>query len=227
VEGSGYLIYHLDGNKLGVEVIPSLCRDSVAAAIGTDLIRWAESGGARDCLLPVLGGDTTLIFLSLTSLVWLYDPTSKKSPDNSFIAANIQIPPGKPIGTSNVCYPNVTVEVAKAHESWDQLLPDAAGKHFSATTGVMAYVGVKIFPSRRIRVCLLVRNVLQGFGYIDPPLADTRFINIDAPSNMTIVVPKDLIFFGVPPALVPPTVTPNYNLDVDMISQRCVTFWDV
>jgi hypothetical protein len=91
----------------------------------------------------------------------------------------------------------------------------------------MAYVGVKIFPSRRIRVCLLVRNVLQGFGYIDPPLADTRFINIDAPSNMTIVVPKDLIFFGVPPALVPPTVTPNYNLDVDMISQRCVTFWDV
>jgi hypothetical protein len=59
--GGKRIIYHLDGNKLGVEVIPSLCHDSVAAAIGTDLIRWAESGGARDCLLPVLGGDTTLI----------------------------------------------------------------------------------------------------------------------------------------------------------------------
>jgi hypothetical protein len=76
-------------------VIPSLCHDSVAAAIGTDLIRWAESGGARDCLLPVLGGDTTLIFLSLTSLVWLYDPTSKKSPDIGFVLHNFSLILGK------------------------------------------------------------------------------------------------------------------------------------
>ena len=119
------------------------------------------------------------------------------------------------------------IEVAKAPESYDQLLRNAATKHFSALTGVMVYIGVKIYPSRRIRVCVLVRDVGQGFGYINPPLADSGFISIDAPSNITLVVPKDLVFFGVPPALVPPTATPDYNLAIDLISRRCVTFWDV
>lgn len=117
--------------------------------------------------------------------------------------------------------------MGKSHESWDQLLRDADRKHFAAITGVMVYLGIKIFPSKRMRVCLLERDAAQGFGYLDPPLADTGFIDINVPCNMTIVFPKSLIFFGVPPALVPPTVTPDYNLDVDIIRRPILRYWDV
>ena len=43
---------------------------------------------------------------------------------------------------------------------------------------------------------------------------------------MTIVVPKRLIFFGVPAAFVPPTATPDYNLDVDIIRRRVFKYWE-
>ena len=225
--GGKRIIYQLDANKLAIEIMPSFCHDTAAGAITHDLLRWAESGGTVESLDICLGGGTTLLFLSLTSLAWLYDGGSKKSPDNSFTPLNIQSPPGKTIGTSNICYPNFTVEVGKSHESWDQLLRDADRKHFAAITGVMVYLGIKIFPSKRMRVCLLERDATHGFGYLDPPLADTGFIDINVPCNITIVVPKRLIFFGVPQALVPPTVTADYNLDVDIIRRPILRYWDV
>lgn len=225
--GGKRIIYQLDANELAVEIMPSFCHDTAAAAITSDLLRWAESGGAVECLDICLGSGTILPFPSLISLAWLYDGGSKKSPDNSFTPSNIQSPPGKTIGTSNVCYPNFTVEVAKSHETWDQLVRDADSKHFAIMTGVMVYLGIKIFPSKRMRICVLERNAIQGFGYLNPPLADTGFIDINNPCNITIVIPKRLIFFGVPPALVPPTVAPDYNLDVDIIRRRVLKYWDV
>ena len=77
-----------------------------------------------------------------------------------------------------------------------------------------------------MRVCLLERDAVQGFGYLNPPLAQTGSIDINVPCNITMVIPKCLIFFGVPPALVPPTVTPDYNLDVDIIRCRVLKYWE-
>lgn len=77
-----------------------------------------------------------------------------------------------------------------------------------------------------MRVCLLERDTVQGSGYLNPPVAQTGFIDINVPCNITIVVPKRLLFFGVPPALVPPTVTPDYNLDVDHIRCRILKYWE-
>ena len=223
--GGKRIIYQLVSNKLIVEIMPSLCHDNTAGSFTNDLLRWSESGGVLDCLENGLGGCTTLLYLSLTSLAWLYDGGSKKSPDNSFTPTNLQSPPGKTIGATNVLYPNFTVEVAKSHESWGKLLRDAEEKHFSPLTGVVVYLGIKIYPTQRIRVCLLERDAVQGFGYLNPPLAETGYIDINVPCNITIVIPKRLIFFGVPPALVPPTVTPDYNLDVDIIRRRILKYW--
>jgi hypothetical protein len=162
--GGQRIIYQLEANQLVVQVMPPFCDDTVAAALTSDLVRWAESGGAIDCLEICLRGGTTHHFFPLSSLAWLYDGSSKKSLENSFTPSNIQSPPGKTIGTSNVCYPTFTVEVGKSHESWDQLLQDADRKHFAAITGVMVYLGIKIFPSKRMRACLLERDTNQGFG---------------------------------------------------------------
>ena len=34
------------------------------------------------------------------------------------------------------------------------------------------------------------------------------------------------MFYGVPPALVAPTVTPDYNLEVDIIRERVLKYWE-
>ena len=67
--------------------------------------------------------------------------------------------------------------------------------HFAPITGVVVYLGIKIYPTKTMRVCLLERDTVQGFGYLDPPLSQTGFIDINVPCNITIVVPKRLIFF--------------------------------
>jgi hypothetical protein len=219
------IIYGLVSNKLSVQVMPSLCHHAAAGAITNDLIRWSESGGSLNCLEQVLTGGTTLHCLSLTSLAWLFDNQSKKSPDNSFAPTDLQSPPAKTIGNTNVIYPTFTIEVGKSHESWDQLFRDAESKHFAADTSVAVYLGIIIFATKRMKVCLLQRDSVRGFGYLNPPLAQTGFLDINVPCNITIVVPKHLIFFGVPAAMVPVTVTADYHLNVDIIRQRVLKYW--
>ena len=220
------IIYGLVSNKLTVEVMPSLCHDAAAGAITNDLIRWSESGGSLDCLQQVMTGGTIILYFLLTSSAWLYDNESKKSSDNSFAPTSRQSPPAKTIGNSNVIYPTFTIEVGKSHESWDQLFRDAESKHFAADTSVAIYLGIKIFTqTQRMKVCLLQRDFVQGFGYLHPPLAQTGYLDVNTPCNTTIVVPKHIIFFGVPAAMVPMTVTPNYQLNVDLIRRRVMDYW--
>ena len=112
----------------------------------------------------------------------------RSRPTNSFTPADLQNPPGKTIGTTNVLYPNFTVEVGKSHETWRQLLRDGEVKHFAPITGVVVYLGIKIYPNQRIGVCLLERDAVRGFGYVDLPRAQTGFIDINVPCNVTMVV---------------------------------------
>jgi hypothetical protein len=222
--GGKRIVYQLTSNRLGIEIVPSLCHDNAAMAITSDLLRWAESGGVQECLENGGGGGTTVLNLSLTSLDWLYNGTSKKSPDNSFTPANVTSPPGKYIGTTNVLYPNFAVEVGKSHESWDRLLRDCEEKHFAAMTGVVLYLGIKIYPTGQIRVCLLERDFIRGHGYAFPPLGETGFVDISVPCNDTIVVPKRLIFYGDPEP--PPTITPDYILPIELIRRRVCKYWE-
>ena len=123
------------------------------------------------------------------------------------------------IGNTNVPYPTFTIEVAKTHESEIQLLADAVNKDFATMTGVMVWLGIKIYPTHRMKITLLERDVTQGFGAVNPPFADTGFINTVRPCAVSITVPKRLIFHGVPNNLVPPTATPDLILDLNHIRE--------
>ena len=160
-----------------------------------------------------------IIYLLLTSLVFPWEVGSKKSPDHSFRPTHLQSPPGRHIGNSNVLYPNFTIEVAKSHESWGRLIANGVTKHFSPMTGIVLWLGIKIYPSERMRVCLLERDTTQGFGALNPPLASTGFIDTTVPCTASIVIPKRLLYYGVPIALTPPTLTPDYILDFDIIRE--------
>jgi hypothetical protein len=216
-EGNKRIVYELVANRLVVGIMPSACHDYTAASFTEDLLLWAASGGVRGSLEIGHGACTPLIYLSLSSLVFPWAVGSKKSPDNSFRPTHLQSPPGRHIGNSNVLYPNFTIEVAKSHESWDRLIADGISKHFSPMTGIVLWLGIKIYRSERMRVCLLERDMAQGFGALNPPLASTGFISTTEPCNASIVIPKRLLFHGVPTALIPPTLTPDYVLDLNIL----------
>jgi hypothetical protein len=118
------------------------------------------------------------------------------------------------------------VEVAKSHESWDRLRRDADEKHFSAITGIVVFLGIKIYPSKRMRIMLLERDHAQGFGAAHPPLVETGFIDTTTPSPQTIVIPKRLIYYGVAPNSIPPTITPDYNLRLELIRKTIDKYWE-
>jgi hypothetical protein len=111
------------------------------------------------------------------------------------------------------------MEVATSNESWDRLLADADEKHFSPLTGIVMWLGIKIYPTVRMRVCLKERDMIQGFGALDPPLAITGSIDTTAPCQASIVLPKRLLYHGVPNAHIPPTLTPDYVLDLNIIRE--------
>jgi len=218
-EGNNRVVYELLSNRLVVGVTPSACHGYTAASFTEDLLAWAASGGMRNSLKIGHGACIPLIYLLLTSLVFPWAPGSKKSPNNSFRPTHLQSPPGRHVGTSNVLYPNFTVEVAQSHESWDRLIADANVKHFSPLTEIVVWLGIKIYPSERMRICLLERDTTRGFGALNPPLACTGFIDTTSPCTASIVIPKRLLYYGVPIALIPPTLTLDYVLDLDIIRE--------
>jgi hypothetical protein len=89
----------------------------------------------------------------------------------------------------------------------------------------MVWLGVKIYPeTERMRVCLKERDTLIGYGSLDPPLAVTEYIKTDIPCQATITIPKCLIYHGVPNHLIPPTTTPDYILDLELIREAIDSF---
>jgi len=116
-----------------------------------------------------------------------------------------------------VLYPNFTIEVAKSYQSWDRLIANVVTKHFSPMTGIVLWLGIKIHPSERMGVCLLERDTAQGSCALNPPLASTGFIDTTVPCTASIVMPKRLLSHGVPIALIPLTLTPDYVLDLNIL----------
>jgi hypothetical protein len=118
--------------------------------------------------------------------------------------------------------PTFTVEVSKSNETWPQLLSEADERHFSPLTGVMVWLGVKICPeTERTRVCLKERDTLTRYG---SPLALIGYIRTDVPCHTTITIPKRLMHHGVPNQLIPPTTTPDYILDLELLREAINLF---
>jgi hypothetical protein len=148
-----------------------------------------------------------------------------ENPDNCFRPRDIQSPPGLQIGNTGVLYPNFAVEVAKSNESFQRLKDDAEAKHFSAMSGIVLYLGIKIFDYQRMRVVLLERDTAAGSGYINPPLAETGYIDVTTPCANTIIIPKRFVYYGVPPPLISSTVTPDYILTLELVRREIFENW--
>jgi hypothetical protein len=125
--------------------------------------------------------------------------------------------PRPPPGYSNVLYLKFTVEAANLHQGWDQLLSDANGKHFSALTGVVVWLGIKIYNTERMRVnyvpCgsrILFRGTMEAI---------LQLLALDLWEEICPLrcVRRRLLYYGAPNTLIPPTISPDYNLDLNMI----------
>jgi hypothetical protein len=109
-------------------------------------------------------------------------------------------------GSNSIIYPTFTIEVGKSNESYPRLLNDAELKHFSPMTSVQAWLGIKLFTqTARMKVALKLRNNNLGYGSDPAHLIESDTISLLQPTNIEIIVPKDRIYFAVPPAQVPPT----------------------
>ena len=102
-------------------------------------------------------------------------------------------------------YPNFVVEVGKDHETYPELLRDCETKHFSPLTSVQVWLGIKVYPSRRMKVVFKLRDTVRGHGYDPAAGAETPNIDLRNPTTYEFIIPKARIFFAVPPAMVPAT----------------------
>ena len=140
---------------------------------------------------------------------WYFQAGSEKSPDQSFRPLNIQV--GLNLaklvpGSNSIIYPTFAIEVGRSHETYPQLLDDAELKHFSPMTSIQVWLGIKLFTqTARMKVALKVRNNNLGYGSDPTQLIESDKISLLQPTNVEIIVPKNRIYFAVPPAQVPPT----------------------
>ena len=87
----------------------------------------------------------------------------------------------------------------------------------------MVWLGVKIFPETdQMRVCLKERDPITGHGSLDPPI--TGYISTDVPCQATITILKYFIYHSVPNQSIPPTSTPDYILDLELIREAINSF---
>ena len=85
--------------------------------------------------------------------------------------------------------------------------------------------GSEAFPTGTMRAIFKLRDLVQGFGYDRNSGAETPIIRIDQPTPIEFVLPKNLIFFAIPPPLsptpfrlpgphcLPPSANPNIPTD--------------
>lgn len=179
----------------------------------------------------------------VNSTEWIYQIGSQKGPDQSYRPDNIQLNLGaRLIPGTNLIYPTFVIEIAKSHESYTELLHDCDAKQFSPLTSIMIWLGVKVFPNGTMKAVFKLRDLVQGFGYDRNSGAETATIPINQPTPIEFVLPKNFIFFGVPPPLpstparlpgphcLPPSVNPNvlaedYYAPLERIRTRLFENW--
>ena len=208
---NGKILYELDHNVLVVHEVPSLAHDAASRAIVSHVEFWSTNGMTLPTTLEPLGGGG---FLSIpkpyTNLIeWYWGAGSQKSPDESFRPVNISpllgaflIPP-----LNTLIYPTFVVEIGKSNETYHELLRDCEHKHFSAITSVQVWLGIKAFPGGRMKAVFKLRDIIRGHGYDAASGAETPYIDLQNPTTYEFIIPKARIFFAVPPAMIPPTIS--------------------
>ena len=99
----------------------------------------------------------------------------------------------------------MVIEISKNLESYNDLLDDAAIKHFSTQTSVRVWIGVKLHSGHggRLRYKFRPRDPVNG-GALANSGASTDYISLYHPTSIEFIIPKSEVFWGVKPPL-PPT----------------------
>lgn len=110
---------------------------------------------------------------------------AQKSPDQSWYPIGLTVPPAFAIpGTVNCPYLTIVLEVSKTNESFEQLLDDAALKHFSINTSVQIWIGTKLFPGHgsQFKAMFRLRDQVNG-GVLAGSGAQTDFLPLNQPTK--------------------------------------------
>ena len=244
----GRIIYELDWNLLRIREVASPAHDAAANALNVAIGIWSTNTATAPESLKQLGqGRKNPMKCALANIEWYFQAGSEKSFDQSFRPFDIQV--GVNLaklvpGSNRIIYPTFVIEVGRSHETYPQLLNDAEFKHFSPMTSIQVWLGIKLFPTARMKVALKVRNNNLGHGSDPAQFIESETISLLQPTDIEIIVPKNRIYFAVPPAQVPPTsmTTPGQNalpraalpygpiddfvVSVDLIRRCVLEDWD-
>ena len=142
-----------------------------------------------------------------------YNDRASKSPDNSYVPRDIQVPPAKLKPGTNIPYPTIVIEVNHNHEGWNKLKRDARTKALARMTSIQIIIGITIFTSH-FRI-FWARRSATGTGMNIQQT--TPKLDAQVPTNLTFTLPKNLVFWSVPQPNWPVTSTPNLILQIDTL----------
>ena len=113
----------------------------------------------------------------------------------------------------NIPYPTVIIEVGHRNESWKRLKQDAGTKAFAHQTSIQVLIAIKIYTAH-FRVFWASRS-MTGVGMKIEQSSPK--LDIQTPTNLSITIPKQLVFWGVPPVNHPVTSTPDLILQLETL----------
>jgi hypothetical protein len=122
------------------------------------------------------------------------------------------------------------IEVSKTNKSYQQLLGDAAIKHFSNDTSIQIWIGVKLFPGYggRMKCMFRLRDQVNG-GTLAGSGALTDFIPLNQPTTVQFIIPKAYVFWGVnppfPPLTIPGAPTDDLMLSLEDLRHDVIRCW--
>jgi hypothetical protein len=144
---------------------------------------------------------------------------AKKEPDESWIPRDIDgnNPNVRFIPGTNDIYPTFVLEVGYQHETYPELLRDAAAKHFSPMTSIQLYLGIKIHRNSRRFQTVLCDRAPRNAGGTNILFSTNGMLSVDVPTPLSFTLPSRLLFFGVPAHLIPATATPDLVVPLERI----------
>lgn len=213
------VIVDLDDGCLHIRVVPGDIHAAASSAFNYSIESWANNlqyvpPGTISRLRNRGDASRSSPFsLWLMQVDYRYNDRASKSPDNSFVPRDIQVPPAKLKLGMNIPYPTIVIEVGHNHEGWNKLKGDARMKAFSRMTSIQIIIGIQIFISD-FRV-FWARRSATGTGMNIQQT--TPKLDVQVSTNLTFTLPKNLVFWSVPQSNWPVTPTPNLILQIDTL----------
>jgi hypothetical protein len=223
----GYLVQvEFDNGHVRVRVCASRVHDAVAESLNDTIFLWLNNNGGGDVRsLHSLGSAGMSHYLTQLSLVFPFNGINQKCPDKSWIPRDIDInnPLVIIINGTNQGYPTMVLEVGYKHETYPQLLRDAAQKHMNANTSVQCHIGIKIHrQTARFQIAVTERTAGGGLNVY----YESGMMAVHTPCpGVTFTIPKRHIFFAVPAHLISATLTPDLIIPAEQIREIMAKYW--